>query len=288
MCTRVFNNLNFQHLTTARNMDWMFILPTSLFVFEKNLQKTGIATKKQLSVLRWVQYVLDNFVFAKDVVKAFQVGDIQLVGDNVPHSENKPASAHLCLSDASGNSAIIEVYKGKFYFHESPNYKIMTNEPDYATQLKLDDYWQWQWSSKNPHPSHTIPGGAFSADRFERASFYISHVDSPDSESESIAQARTVAANASVPIGYNFTDTNSPNISNTLWTTLATHKSLKYFFQNIRTPSVVWTDLSTFEFLQPASKVDLITLDDQSKTIPCELQGEINQAYQATLDPYKA
>ncbi|QTH73586.1 linear amide C-N hydrolase [Pseudoalteromonas xiamenensis] len=349
MCTRVFNNINFQYLTTARNMDWMFVLPTSLFVFEKGLKKIGISSTKpeerakalkwqssyrsvvamvgddcngwassdgmnemglvanalydtnasyegpnsgcatnQLSVLRWVQYVLDNFVFVKDVVKAFSTGDIQLIGDKVPNSEDKSASIHLCVSDATGNSAIIEVYKGRFDIHENPKFKIVTNDPNYGAQLKLDDYWQWQWSTENPHPSHTIPGGAYSADRFERANFYISHVDSPETESESIAQARTVAANASVPIGYNFTDTKSPNISNTLWTTIATHKTLKYFFQNIRTPNIVWTDLSCFAFSSSSSKVDLITLDDKSKATESPLQGNINDAFEPTRDPYKA
>ncbi|WMN61636.1 linear amide C-N hydrolase (plasmid) [Pseudoalteromonas xiamenensis] len=349
MCTRVFNNINFQYLTTARNMDWMYVLPTSLFVFEKGLKKIGVSSTKpeerakalkwqssyssvvamvgddcngwassdgmnemglvvnalydtnasydgvsssgsakQLSVLRWVQYVLDNFVFVKDVVKSFSAGDIQLIGDKVPHSQDKSATVHLSLSDATGNSAILEVYKGKFHIHESANYKVMTNEPNYDAQLKLDDYWQWQWSEENPHPSHTIPGGAFSTDRFERASFYINHVNAPESDSESIAQARTVAASASVPIGYNFTDTKSPNISNTLWTTVATHRSLKYFFQNSQTPNIVWVDLERFQFLTPSSKVDLITLNDQSNAVESPLQGEINNAFQTVCDPYKA
>ena len=42
MCTRVFNNWNSNYLVTARNMDWMFTLSTSLFIFDKGLKKTGI------------------------------------------------------------------------------------------------------------------------------------------------------------------------------------------------------------------------------------------------------
>ena len=41
MCTRVFNNKDKNYLATARNMDWMEELRTTLYVFDKGLKKEG-------------------------------------------------------------------------------------------------------------------------------------------------------------------------------------------------------------------------------------------------------
>ncbi|NRA69241.1 MAG: hypothetical protein HRU19_32520 [Pseudobacteriovorax sp.] len=37
---------------------------------------------------------------------------------------------------------MIEVYDGKFEIHNCREYNIMTNEPDFTTQLKINDYWR--------------------------------------------------------------------------------------------------------------------------------------------------
>ena len=80
----------------------------------------------------------------------------------------------------------------------------MTNEPDFKTQILLNNYWLWQWASEeNKFASKTIPGGPFPADRFQRASFYMNHLSSPVNMEESLAQVRSIAANVSVPIGFN-------------------------------------------------------------------------------------
>ncbi len=139
---------------------------------------------KQLSVLRWLQYVLDTCANVLEVVNLHKEGDFQLVDADVPGSE-KPAKLHLSVSDACCQSAIIEVANGGFqiYYEYTFNgkvippteFKIMTNQPGYAQQVLMNQYWRWQWDVvRNSFASRTIPGGPFSPDRFERASFYLS------------------------------------------------------------------------------------------------------------------
>ncbi|PCK32854.1 linear amide C-N hydrolase [Pseudoalteromonas piscicida] len=353
MCTRVFNNWDSAYLATARNMDWMFILPTSLFVFEKGLKKSGLEpvselgaiasektrnpltwtssydsvvamvgddssgwaasdgmnamglvanvlydsgatygksvckNKKQLSVLRWLQYVLDKFVLVKEVVDVFSKQEIQILGAEVPNSEGKTAALHLMVSDISGDSAIIEVNNGTFRIYHSADYRVVTNEPSYEEQLKINDYWLWQWSDKNSHPSHTIPGGPYSTDRFERAAFYLNHLDLPNDEHDALAQARSVAASASVPLGYNFISSASPNISNTLWTTVAAHRSQTYYFCNARTPHVAWVELANFKFESPVSAFTLISENPSGEYINSTRNGKLNKHFEPTEDPFK-
>ena len=352
MCTRVFNNWNSNYLVTARNMDWMFTLPTSLFIFDKGLKKTGIevpnnpnlidtdyhnplnwtssyksvvamvgddcngwaasdgmnemglvanvlydsgttysstnnCTKKQLSVLRWLQYVLDKFILVKEVVDKFSQQNIAILPAEVPNSEGKQATLHLSVSDISGDSAIIEIRNGQFEIYHNSSFRVMTNEPSFAKQLIMDQYWAWQWSEQNTQPSHTIPGGPYSTDRFERATFYLNHLALAKDENMALAQARTVAANASVPSGYNFTNTDSPNISNTLWTTLAAHRSQKYFFINANALNISWIDLKSFESDTPTVKYPLIFISEHDVTRHSQESGDLSKLFTKTSDPYK-
>jgi penicillin V acylase-like amidase (Ntn superfamily) len=341
MCTRAFNNLNENFLTTARNMDWSVQLPTSLFTFKEGLQKSGMpetdsstltwdarydsvvtmvgnadngyaasdginstglvanvlydseasylkeygSSCKQLSVLRWVQFVLDTCCSVAEVTEIFRTANIQIMPAKVPSSP-KEAALHLSVSDIFGNSAIIEVIKGEFIINESKQYKIMTNEPGYKTQILLNQYWRWQWSDENSFPSHTIPGGPFPTDRFERASFYLNHLKSPESMDESLAQSKSITANASVPIGFNLGVGDHPNIAPTLWSTLANQNDKIYYFSNARTPNTIWVDLNEIGKLADASMLELVTEED-GEFENASFIGSVNDELTPTNDPYK-
>lgn len=341
MCTRAFNNLNDNFLTTARNMDWSVQLPTSLFTFKEGLQKSGMpkpdssaltwtarydsvvtmvgsedngyaasdginsaglvanvlydsqasylredgSSCEQLSVLRWAQFVLDTCCSVAEVTDIFRNANIQIMPAKVPSSP-KEASLHLSVSDSFRNSAIIEVIKGEFIINENEQYKIMTNEPSYKTQILLNQYWRWQWSEANSFPSHTIPGGPFSADRFERASFYLNQLKAPESMDESLAQSKSIVANASVPIGFDLGVGDHPNIAPTLWSTLANHNDKIYYFSNARTPNTIWFDLNKIGDLADTSMLKLVTEDD-NKFENASFIGSVNDELTPANDPYK-
>ena len=251
----------------------------------------GEKTYKPLNVLRWVQYVLDNFETAKDVKKAFEDSDIELVEIDVPGSDS-PAALHLSVSDIKGHNTIVEVYGGKYHVHfdgkdegdKDKNYNVMTNEPNFDIQLQLNQYWLWQWSDNNEFPSHTIPGGPFPSDRFERATYYYQHLERPKNEHESLAQAKSVVANASVPIGMQGFE-GHPNIAPTIWTTLADHNQLKYYFCNARTPNIVWVEMKAELPDADVTKLDLVVEKDGT-FINLNYVGSINGNLEPTEDPY--
>ncbi|MBC8757252.1 linear amide C-N hydrolase [Kordia sp. YSTF-M3] len=236
-----------------------------------------------LNVLRWVQYVLDNFKTAKEVRNEFENGEVELVETKVPGSEST-AALHLSVSDRKGYTTIVEVYGGKYHVHYGKEYSVMTNEPTYKIQLQLNKYWSWQWNDNNDFPSHTIPGGPFASDRFERASYYYNHLEAPINILESLSQAKSVVANASVPIGMLGFE-GHPNIAPTLWSTLSDHKQLKYYFCNARTPNVVWVDMNGKLPAAKVSKLDLVTEHDGEFT-NMKYVGCINNKLKATKDPY--
>jgi penicillin V acylase-like amidase (Ntn superfamily) len=251
---------------------------------------------KHLNILRWVQYVLDNFATAQEVADAFESNKIVLLEAIVPGSD-AAAALHLSVSDLNGDSVIIEAYGGKYHIHNAPIYNVMTNEPSFATQLKLNDYWMWQWSDKNSFPSHTIPGGPFPADRFERAVYYYQQLQAPSSWQNSLAQSRSILANASVPIGMQGFE-GHPNIAPTIWTTIADHNNLKYYFSNARLPNVIWVNMTENPPKEDVVALDLVTIDQltistkedgliETSTIKNhEYDGCVNSLLKERQDPY--
>ena len=274
-----------------------------------------------LNVLRWAQYVLDTCRSVQEVVNIFDSQarkpsvkvdeklikchkSIVLMGTKVPGSDAE-ATLHLSVSDAYSESAVIEVENGEFkVYHNYKNsktaHRIMTNEPDFKTQILLNNYWLWQWASEeNKFASKTIPGGPFPADRFQRASFYMNHLSSPDNMEESLAQVRSIAANVSVPIGFNINLKDSPNISPTIWSTVADQINIRYYFCNARTTDIVWVDLHELQNDYEAAKFDVVTLkkDDKGIEMPNEdknfenfikKNGSINNLFtKVEEDPFK-
>ena len=64
-----------------------------------------------------------------------------VVTASVP-GEERLATLHLSMSDATGDSAIIEYIEGKQVIHHDRKYQVMTNSPAFEKQLALDEYWK--------------------------------------------------------------------------------------------------------------------------------------------------
>ena len=67
----------------------------------------------------------------------------------------------------------------------------------------------------------------------------------------------SVMRSVSVPLG--ITTTNRPNISSTLWRTVADQKNKIYYFDSATSPNVFWIALSELNFSKnnPIKKLDL-------------------------------
>lgn len=273
---------------TSDGINSQGLVANVLYDSNANYGKTN-PDDKQLDVLRWAQFVLDTCSMVEDVVALFSSDakeKIQLVGSKVPASP-KPATLHLSVSDKSGDSAILEAVDSGYKIYHNTSYRVMTNEPSYETQLLLNNYWLWQWSTENKFPSHTIPGGPFPSDRFERASFYLNHLEEPSTMKEALTQAKSVVANASVPVAFNCqVNSDSPNVAQTLWSTISDHNHQKYYFANARTPDVMWIALNTIGSLPPASKLDVVIQKGNDIFENVSMNGLVNDCLKVTSDPF--
>lgn len=192
-----------------------------------------------LSISVWGQYVLDNFATVAEAVSALEKNEFVVVTSKVP-GQQRLATLHLAMSDASGDSAIIEYIDGKQVIHHSRQYQVLTNSPPYAQQLALNAYWE-QVGGRS-----MLPGTGRAADRFVRASFYTQAIPQNAPLDEAIAGILGVIRNASVP--YGITSDDEPNLSSTRWRTLVDHKNLVYYFESALSPNAFWVDLQNVDF----------------------------------------
>ncbi|MHB8771031.1 MAG: linear amide C-N hydrolase [Syntrophales bacterium] len=197
----------------------------------------------------WAQYLLDNFATVAEAVAALRQEKFRMVTVAAPNGIK--GNVHVSLSDSSGDSAIFEYIKGRLVIHHGRQYQVMTNSPIYSEQLALNEYW------KQIGGTVMLPGTNRAADRFARASFYINAAVQSADPREAVAAVFSVMRNVSVPRG--ISTPSQPNISSTIWRTVADQKNKIYFFENTASPSLVWARLNRIDFA-PDSGVRKLTL----------------------------
>lgn len=211
-------------------------------------------SKPGLTIAAWAQYVLDNFATVAEAVAALEKEPFVIVTDAVP-GEQRLATLHLSMSDAAGDSAIVEYVKGKQVIHHGRQYQVMTNSPIYDEQLALNTYW------KQIGGTTFLPGTNRAADRFARASFYVNAIPKDENPNRAIASVFSVIRNVSVP--YGITTPDQPNISSTRWRTVVDHARKLYFFESALTPNTFWVDLTKMDFSAETGKVRKLDLGEE-------------------------
>lgn len=202
----------------------------------------GVTPRISLSL--WAQYFLDRFATVAEAVSHARNVPVQVVSGEVPGRPGSLAPLHLSLSDATGDSAILEWIDGKLHIHHGCEFRVMTNEPSYDQQLAITQYWS------GVDPRTFLPGTNRASDRFVRASFYIDAVTQSDDPRTAAAAVFSVIRNVSVPYGISLPD--APNLSTTRWRVVADHRNLVFYAESATSPNVFWVDLKRLDFSQGA------------------------------------
>ncbi|MHC3941895.1 Choloylglycine hydrolase [Paenochrobactrum sp. BZR 201-1] len=260
-------------ISTTDGMNEAGLVANILWLVESEYPKQD-DSKPGLTIAAWAQYVLDNFATVEEAVKEMEKEPYTIVTDGVP-GEERLATLHLSISDAKGDSAIVEYIDGKQVIHHSNKYNVMTNSPTFDQQLALNSYWEQIGGTV------MLPGTNRAADRFARASFYVDAL--PKNESPDIAAASvfSVIRNVSVPYGISTPD--EPNISSTRWRTVADHSRMLYFFESALTPNTFWVDMKNLDFSKESGKVQKLDLGVNQSNI---FAGKVNDNFKES-EPFK-
>jgi choloylglycine hydrolase len=172
------------------------------------------------------------------------------------------------VTDASGDSAVIEYLKGKPVIHHGRKYQVMTNSPVFEQQLALNAYWSRVDQTK------TLPGSHQSEDRFVRADYYIRRLGVEETDvRQQVAGVMSVMRNVSVPWGA--ADPLHPNIAPTYWRTVLDHSSQVYYFESAKSAYAVGVDLKKIDFA-PGSGIRSVALET---TAGFNLSGDISGSF---------
>ncbi len=206
----------------------------------------------RISVAIFPQYLLDRNATVAEAVADLAANPVLVVTGEVPVGPpGNTATVHASLSDATGDSAVIEFVNGAMVIHHDRAYQVMTNEPTYERQLAILEYW------RRVNPREFLPGTVQASDRFVRAQFFINAVTQSADPRVAAASVFSVIRQVSVPWGISVAD--APNLSTTRWRIVADHKARRYYVESVLSPSVFWVDLDNFDFAPGAQvrKLDL-------------------------------
>ena len=235
-----------------------------LYLGESDFGPAPSDNRPRLSFAGWVDYVLTNYATVNEVVDAFTDPSIYIVPMNFGPGNAGHPTVHLSVTDASGDSAIIEYLAGKPVIHHGRQYQVMTNSPTYDEQLKLNGAWE------NKDRNKDLPGSIQSEDRFVRASYYVSKLPQTSDERQAVAGVFMVMRNVSVPFGV--ADPEHPNLSPTYWRSVADSTNRIYYFESTLSPNIVWVNLKNVN-LGPGSGTRAVAVEDNYSII-----GNIDKA----------
>ena len=207
--------------------------------------------RKPLAISAWVQYVLDNYATVDEAVREMEKEPFYVVAFTLP--DGHKGQLHMSISDASGDSAIIECVGRKQIIHHDRSYQVMTNSPIFEKQLVLNSYWEEIGGLT------MLPGTNRASDRFARAMFYIRAIPQTADMNKAVAGVFSVVRNVSVPTG--ITTPDKPNISSTIWRSVSDQKNRRYFFESVMSPSIFWVNMDDLDIKEGASVMKLTLTD---------------------------
>jgi penicillin V acylase-like amidase (Ntn superfamily) len=237
-----------------------------LYLAESDYGDAAKTGKPTISIGAWLQFFLDNYASVQEAVEAMQDAPFTVVAPVLPNG--RPASGHLSISDSSGDSAIFEYLDGKLVIHHGPQYRVMPNSPTYDQQLALDTYWKLIGGDK------FLPGTISAADRFARLSYNLNASPKFKDRTLAVASAFSQIRAISVPLG--MSDPKRPNISSTLWRTVADDDAKRYYFESAVFPAVFWVDLAKVDFEPGASPMMLAV--DPDRPLAGEVSAHFKEA----------
>lgn len=222
--------------------------------------------KPVMSMAVLISYFLDNFATVQEVVDWFDTNEFSFASKTF--DGGTASLLHWGITDATGNTAILEYQGGKLNIYTSPDYVVLTNDPPYTQMQAINDYWL------KVDGVNMLPGTVRSSDRYVRAWFFVHHVPTNLDNDAAWAAVNSIMGTVSVPYGYMIEG--EPNVSMTQWRSISDAKDHIYYFKFADNKSDFWIDLNHL-LLTPGSPI--LKLDTTNNT---ELSGCVNNKLQVT------
>jgi penicillin V acylase-like amidase (Ntn superfamily) len=246
---------------TAEGMNEKGLVVNELALVESNYGKPAEGAKV-ISLSTWPQYVLDNFATVADAVADLRKESFRV--QTVVLGTGQPANMHLVMSDATGDSAVLEYIDGKLVIHHGKQFKVVTNSPTYDKQLAIMEYWKEAGGLEK-----SLPGTSRAADRFVRATYllgalpaeaskkYISGTPQQSFKFQAPMSVLSLMRSVGTPLGFSLAE--QPWVSSTIWRTVSDSTNRVVIFDSAMAPATFWVKLDDLDLKQgaPVKKLQL-------------------------------
>ena len=140
------------------------------------------ARRRSFDEDHWVSFVLDNFATVAEAVDAIRnkVHIVSVMAGKKGSGYSYATPKHLAMADATGDSAIVEIQKGKVQIFHGREFQILTNNPGYQDQLANAAKYKNATQDK-------LPVSWSGGDRFVRSDFFVRHFPKPRKNDASTA-----------------------------------------------------------------------------------------------------
>lgn len=213
--------------------------------------------KLELDADHWVSFLLDNFATVAEAVEAVR-GQVYLVPVKGQQGYSYATPKHLAVADATGDSAIIEIQKGKLEIFHGPQYRILTNPPSYQQQLANAAKYQSVRETD-------LPSSWDALDRFVRADYWVRHFPKPHDGDAAAAYGFMYSAlgNVALPAGLPTPEEDKAIVSKliaelahpdqsygvaTYFQSISDLTNRHYRFKSLTAPSDVFFELADYDF----------------------------------------
>ncbi len=208
---------------------------------DSELAKETAEGREALSNVALVEYIAEN---AKTVDEAKKLASgLSLY---LSTYKGQPMMLHWIVTDASGESIVIELKNGSpKFFSEIKDVGVMTNQPSYDRQLANLQESRKKMESDS---SYNIPGDYDSKSRFVKSAFLVSCQSPFQSADEGIVKLTQILHNVESPKGSQKTG------SYTQWFAVRDQRNLRYFITSVNQSSPKIVDLKDVDFAKALDK----------------------------------
>lgn len=200
-----------------------------------------------MSLAVFVGWLLDMNATTDEVIEVLNRHDFNISG--ATFDGGTVSALHWGITDATGNTAILEFDHGKINIYQGHDIHTLTNDPNFPQMQAINNYWI------KIDGTNMLPGTVKSPDRYVRADFFVHHVETTDDADLGAAITRSVVMNVSVP--YKYAIESEPNVSSTQWRSLANLRDKRYYFDIVTNNGLFYIDLNKCNLKEGASVLKL-------------------------------
>jgi choloylglycine hydrolase len=202
-----------------------------------------------VDIRHFVAWVAGNFATVDELKKG--LSGVKLTGvSQEDFNKGQTPPLHWPVTDAGGNSAVVEYVEGQLKIWDNRSNGVLTNEPNLGWHLdNLRCFYSNDDKRSLGSDLKGLPGDYSSAGRFVRTSALKSLSGPPKDSAEALNLGIHIINTVDIPYGPQVWNT---QVQFTPWHTLFDHKNLHFYYRTYENPNLRRIDLKKLDLSEGA------------------------------------